>query len=286
MAIAVTTVASGGLPVTDVTATNTRLGMHVAEVAKGLAVTKGPGGLPVNFAPVADWPPARDADFASVKLLMGFNGADGSIGSPGMADESGAAKGVATVAGNAKISTAQSKFGGSSLLLDGSGDYLTFPDSADWFFGTNPFTIECWVYYNVITDAEFLSQWDTTIGIGSWKFGRTSTFGLVFNFYDDTNTLREVVMAWTPTTGVWYHVAVDRDASGVARSYVNGVMLGKATVPQIVKDSTKALSIGRIDHSTPRYFNGHIEEARITKGVARYASDGGFTLPTFAFPRS
>ena len=56
MAIAVTTVASGGLPVTDVTATHTRLGLHVAEVTKGLAVTKGPGGLPVNFAPVQDWP--------------------------------------------------------------------------------------------------------------------------------------------------------------------------------------------------------------------------------------
>ncbi|TIL80512.1 MAG: LamG domain-containing protein, partial [Mesorhizobium sp.] len=35
-----------------------------------------------------------------------------------------------------------------------------------------------------------------------------------------------------------------------------------------------------------RSFNGWIDELRITKGVARYASDGGFTPPTAAFPRS
>ncbi len=31
---------------------------------------------------------------------------------------------------------------------------------------------------------------------------------------------------------------------------------------------------------------GWLDELRITKGVARYASDGGFTVPTAAFPRS
>jgi hypothetical protein len=52
MAIAVVTVAAGGLPVIDVTATTPRLGMPVTEAASGIPVTKVTlpmGGLPVTF---------------------------------------------------------------------------------------------------------------------------------------------------------------------------------------------------------------------------------------------
>jgi hypothetical protein len=45
-------------------------------------------------------------------------------------------------------------------------------------------------------------------------------------------------------------------------------------------DVTATLDIGSAT------FGGWIDELRITKGVARYASDGGFTVPTAAFPRS
>jgi hypothetical protein len=51
--------------------------------------------------------PAGDPSFSSVKLLLGFEGADGATGSPGMDDESGSARGTATVSGNAQIDTAK-----------------------------------------------------------------------------------------------------------------------------------------------------------------------------------
>jgi len=53
MGLAVVTVAAGGLPVVDVTATTPKLGMPVTEAAngRGVAVTKvvGKPGLPVTF---------------------------------------------------------------------------------------------------------------------------------------------------------------------------------------------------------------------------------------------
>jgi hypothetical protein len=54
MGLAVVTVASGGLPVIDVTATTPKLGVPVTEAAngRGIAVTKvtlPKGGLPVTF---------------------------------------------------------------------------------------------------------------------------------------------------------------------------------------------------------------------------------------------
>ena len=56
MAIAVKTVASGGLPVIDVTATTPKVGVPVTEAASGIAVTKvtvAIGGLPVTFVTVS-----------------------------------------------------------------------------------------------------------------------------------------------------------------------------------------------------------------------------------------
>ena len=40
MALAVVTVASGGLPIVDVTATAPKLGLPVSEATRGIAVTK------------------------------------------------------------------------------------------------------------------------------------------------------------------------------------------------------------------------------------------------------
>ncbi len=51
MAQSVVTVASGGMPVVDVTATTPKLGLPVSEATRGIAVTKvvGRPGLAVTF---------------------------------------------------------------------------------------------------------------------------------------------------------------------------------------------------------------------------------------------
>jgi hypothetical protein len=61
MATPVVTVASGGMPVVDVTATKPGLGMAVTEAlnGRGMPVTKvAGGGVPVTFSTVADYPPS------------------------------------------------------------------------------------------------------------------------------------------------------------------------------------------------------------------------------------
>jgi hypothetical protein len=50
-----------------------------------------------------------------------------------------------TANGNAQIDTAQSKFGGASGLFDGNGDYISTPDSDDFFFSAGDFTFDTWV---------------------------------------------------------------------------------------------------------------------------------------------
>ena len=76
MATPVVTVASGGLPVIDVTATFPKLGLPVTEAlaGKGIAVTKVTnGGLPVTFSTVADYPPATFTPAALTGLIGWWN---------------------------------------------------------------------------------------------------------------------------------------------------------------------------------------------------------------------
>ena len=76
------------------------------------------------------------------KVLLQFNGADASTTITDV--NAGGSAHTWTANGNAQIDTAQSKFGGASLLCDGTGDYVTTPDHADFTLGSSDFTIDCW----------------------------------------------------------------------------------------------------------------------------------------------
>ena len=102
-----------------------------------------------------------DPYFANVVALLHFDGADGSTT---FTDVKGH---TFTAAGNAQIDTAQSLFGGASLLLDGSGDYIWAADSADWDFGTADFAVELWGRFNALPSSNAM----TLIG----SYGGSST---------------------------------------------------------------------------------------------------------------
>ena len=227
----------------------------------------------------------NDPYFGNVVLLMGYEGTNGSTGAPGMTDESPSAHGTATRnSTGSTISTAQFKFGTSSLSTTDTSSSIYFPDSNDWYFASSPFTIEMWIYPTNITGPGYLvAQFQTSL---SWAFfvqsghldWATSTDGSAIN--NDINAAGTIVL------NTWHHVCIDFDVSKY-RAYVNGVMGGSFTTVRALFNSTAPLVIS--SYSTALNFNsfeGWIDELRITKGVARYASDAGFTVPTAAFPRS
>lgn len=236
--------------------------------------------------------PATDPYFANVVLLMGFEGADGSTTIP---DESGTAKGNAGVNGAAQIDTAQFKFGASSLLLDGSGDFLSFSDSIDWQLGatnSDPWTVETFVRWNTLTSANRGIMGQSNAGIGSfaWVLTGSSTIGELTFALSNTGASLNVSISTSGasmTTGVWYHVAVSKNASGKIRLRVDGVMLGSSTpANSAINDSAFSLAIGAQSTSGTVDMDGWLDEVRITKGVDRYDTDSNITVPTAAFPRS
>jgi len=217
-----------------------------------------------------------DQHWANVVLLCGFNGADGATTT---SDDSNSAHAL-TFVGNAQIDTAESKFGGASLLLDGSGDRLTASDSDDWALG-GQWTVECWVRWITLdsNNRGIIGQ-DGGIANG-WTLTGSATIGEIsFAVGASVYTTSGAGM----TTGVWYHVAADMDGSGKLRIYLDGVMKGSA-FPSAVGNSTAALGIGAQRSTGTVDMNGWLDELRITNGAARYASDSGFTVPTAAYPR-
>jgi hypothetical protein len=221
-----------------------------------------------------------DEYFQNVSLLLHGNGTNGSTT---ITDNSPSPKTV-TAVGNAQISTAQSKFGGSSIAFDGTGDVLTIPDNSAFDFGSGNFTIEGWIYQTTPTTGLRLLYAKRTIpspgisnvavavnggtmtawaasGTASWDIVNGVTFGSV-------------------TANTWTHFAVIRNGTAFT-GYLGGVGTSLGTSSATIINTASSVSIGGNTDGTSA-FAGYIDDLRITKGVARYTAN--FTPPTEPFP--
>jgi hypothetical protein len=179
---------------------------------------------------------------------------------------------------DAKISTAISKFGGSSMSFDGTGDYLTSNVATTdlYAFGSGDFTIEMWLYLNSVSGTQvFYDQRPLAGGVYPTLYMSGSTL------YYYTNAANRITGS-TLSTSQWYHIAVSRSGTST-KLFVNGtqsgstytdtnVYLNAALRPFIGGDGTNLGTNG---------LNGYIDDLRVTKGYARYTAN--FTAPTSAF---
>ncbi len=92
-----------------------------------------------------------DPHFANVVLLLDME--TGVDGSTSFIDRSASPRTV-TANGNAQVDTALSKFGTRSLLLDGTGDFLSTNDTPDFNIGTGNFTVEGQFRTQAVTAAQ------------------------------------------------------------------------------------------------------------------------------------
>lgn len=218
-----------------------------------------------------------DSSYSSVVALVKFEGPTGVT-----ATFDSTAKRLWTN-NNISISTAQRRFGLTSGLTVG-GRWISTPASADFNFGTGDFTIEGWVYTTSTNDRQaFIGQMNSGITDASFQFEITSGF---FRTYAFTTGGTTVLYNITGTTAValntWYHVATVRSGTTIYL-FVNGVLDATATgITGAVHSSTANLSIGRSGDYELLTFVGHLDEFRITKGLARYTS--AFTPPAAPFP--
>ena len=157
-----------------------------------------------------------DLYFSKVTALLPFDGTNGATSTT----DSSNSNHTVTFGGDAEISTAQSKFGGSSLSLDGNGDYVDLPQSTNQFV-SDDFTIEFWFRINSGAGSETVGLFGSyyTVGGGKgiimashpsypsvyfqWMYGSGS--GTDWAYLNKTQGTRTAL-----SNNTWYHVAVTR----------------------------------------------------------------------------
>jgi len=220
-------------------------------------------------------PTAPLTAITNTQLLLNFTNA-------GITDAT--AKNALETVGNAQISTTQSKFGGSSMYFDGTGDYLQVAPNPLFDLKTSDFTVEFWIYPT--------SFGSTTYPLYS-QFNRSTTNAFAFEINTSGTVFVYVTnaggAAWsiinagnigTLTLNTWNHVAFVRNGSAF-RGYVNGTQGSLSTNSSNTIETFNGFNIGATGAGTSGYFTGYIDDFRISR-YARYTAS--FTAPTAAFP--
>ena len=176
------------------------------------------------------------------------------------------------------------KFGTGAGYFDGTGDYLSIPDSDDWNFGTGDFTIEGF-FFPVSTTGTGVLFTSRTNGssYGGFVLSRTnnalttslsmSSTGSSWNIISNTGSV-------SMNLNNWNHIVLNRSGASIM-VFVNGVSDSSlsATSSLAIYNDSAPFKIG--GDSDSNYFNGYVDEFRISKGIARWTSN--FTPPTSAY---
>jgi hypothetical protein len=217
-------------------------------------------------------PTAPVTAIANTSLLLNYTNA-------GITDAT--AKNVLETVGNAGISTTQSKWGGSAMAFDGSGDYLTFPITPLITSLGPTYTIEAWIYLANTTGVKTI--YSTSIAnVANYAYFIFYVNGSSLGFYTRAATggAETGIVAGTLSANTWTHVAISVNSNS-GRLYVNGIQVGSTTTINTTTFTPVYNTIGA-DILQGYNFNGYINDLRITPGVARYTAN--FTAPITAFP--
>ena len=233
-----------------------------------------------------------DVHFPKVKWLSPFDGSNGATTTTDSSDSNNSL----TLQGSTQISTAQSKFGGSSMYVPNSTEQGVYASVAGTTVNlTGDFTIEYWFRRVQVSYANNMAQLIYGMPLSSSLSG----YSMVVGYYGSSSSTTQSLMyvssngsSWNVasavqlgtgslgTVGQWVHIALVRSGSDWSY-YVDGTRtytgsLGSAAIAT----PGSYMYLGRAwgtDNSIEAYY----DDFRVTQGLARY-SGASFTVPTTA----
>tara|TARA_R100000406_G_scaffold95742_1_gene90947 strand:- start:2150 stop:3298 length:1149 start_codon:yes stop_codon:yes gene_type:complete len=233
-----------------------------------------------------------DVHFPKVKWLSAFDGSNGATTTTDSSDSNSSL----TLQGSTQISTAQSKFGGSSMYVPNSAQQGVYANVAGTTVNlTGDFTLEWWVYRVQVSMANSMAQ----LIYGLPLADDLTSYGMVIGYYGSSASTTQGLMycssngsSWNVasavqlgtgslgTVGQWVHMAMVRSGSDWSY-YVDGTRtytgsLGSATI----STPGSYMYLGRAwgDVSS---MEAYYDDFRVTQGLARYTG-ASFTVPTTA----
>ena len=233
-----------------------------------------------------------DVHFPKVKLLLPFGGSNGVAST---SDSSNSNTSI-SFQGSSTISTAQSKFGSSSL-------YVPTSDPAGIYFGgagttiqlTGDFAFEWW-FYRVQVSLTNGQTFGPIYGTSNYSNPSAGSHAglLIANHYDGAASLYasdsgsgwnlvsdgNLTTAALGTVGQWVHMALTRSGT-TWNYYVDGTRTYTASLgSSTIATPGSYITLGNAWGSSSNA-EGYYDDFRITQGLARYTG-ASFTVPTTA----
>jgi hypothetical protein len=233
--------------------------------------------------PTGSGPTAPLTAVANTSLLLNFNGQN-NIGIYDAAYDSITTGPAVITAGSAQASSNTYQWSPTSVLLNGTTDYLRLPYNSRFQPTSQDFTVELWIYFNSVVINQRIAGQDNNSSTLCWAIYTTAAGTLNYYLSSTGNTwnIASGIKIGNIATGQWYHVALVRSGSTFT-PYLNGSSSGGVitTNSNALFASTSPLTIGASGVGG-NFANAYVQDFRLTVGVARY-SGTPFTTPKSSF---
>jgi hypothetical protein len=183
--------------------------------------------------------------------------------------------------GDAQHSTAQAKFGTSSIYFDGTGDGLYVNDQDNWHF-TGDLTVDFFVRLDDVSGTKILIGQDGISSQRSWVIYSTGS-NLGVGYTASAGSMAFATSASNPlSANTWHHIALVRSGSDL-KGYVDGAEVLSVSFGSAFANSTAQLTVGfnGTTGAPNSPMNGYIDNIRIINGTAVWTSS--FTPPSSSY---
>lgn len=255
-------------------------------------ITKGVARYTANFTPpTASFPTSGatgslietgyttpDTHNANVKLFLKFNGSNGSTSIVDSGPNN-----IAVNQNYANLSTAQKKYGTASLDCTGTKNIIYAHTDT---IMSDTYTVEMWARPSTVTGYGGLCQkmyYDTTGGGALqtvFAIRRDGTNLVCYVGGTNNSNTQAILESAVFSAGVWVHIALVRNGTS-ATVFVNGVQKGTVSGLSSIANDSLVLKIGSFSYwagsTITDYWDGYVDDFRLTNGVARYSAN--FTFP-------
>ncbi len=210
----------------------------------------------------------------NTKIYLAMNGVDASTT---FTDSNiGGAAHTWSAAGNAQIDTAQSISGGASGIFDGTGDFISTADHADFNLGSAEFEVDCWVKLSSDGDLRYICGQNadpTDVTTSSLRLYRAVGNQIAFTVSDGaayttiaSTTLVTIAKGWT-------HVVAGRQGN-TTYLCIDGVQENSASFSGSIPNATDVFGVAAAGALTVNTFNGWIDEFAMLTGTTVATVDG------------
>jgi len=232
------------------------------------------------------WVPKEyDGTYGDNGFFLPFTGDDLNTA---FTDSSANARTVSTF-GSPVHSTTQKKVGATSIRMATSTDTIDVPDSSDFDFGSDDWTLEGWFRRDAQGGDEWLmvqtdgTSANTSIGLHIWstQWGGSDANKASIRMRSGSSNL-DCNGTTLLAANTWYHIAGVRDGNTL-RIYVNGVQENTTSISGSVDTSSAPFAMGSLRTSDGAAgLTGYMDELRVSDNC-RYTSGTTFTPSTTAF---